>query len=51
MPSSTSTRDRYKKSRKTNTDNSDLSDKEYYAELEEGDPVADGTEWLTSITG
>ncbi len=52
MPSSTSSRlDKYCRKRQTNVDNSDMSDKEFYAELEEGDPVADGTDWLTSLTG
>ena len=53
MPSSkyNKSKDKYKRGRNIQTDNSDLSDKEFYAELEEGDPVASGTDVLTSLTG
>lgn len=50
MPSYVS-RDKYQKGRKTSTDNTHLTDKEFYAELDEGDPVEEGTDILTSLTG
>ena len=49
MPTSKYGKDKYKRRRKE-TDNSHLSDKEFYAEVENGDAVADGTEFLSSLT-
>lgn len=48
---SSSSYDKYKSGKRSNVDNMELSDKEFYAELEEGDPVEEGTDILTSLTG